>query len=97
MPMDAYRPGDDFFVHFDVPGVDPSTIELTVEKNVLSVSARRDWAPSNDADVVASPTGRVHGGGEPRAALLSRRARRRAPGQREQPPHRPRNEMTGIE
>lgn len=59
MPMDAYRQGDEFVVHFDVPGVDPSTIELTVEKNVLSVSARRDWAPSSDAEVVASE--RPHG------------------------------------
>src|ERR671933_702379 len=38
-PMDAYRKGSEFLVHFDVPGIDPNTIELTVEKNVLTVSA----------------------------------------------------------
>ncbi|MBA2323117.1 MAG: Hsp20/alpha crystallin family protein [Pseudonocardiales bacterium] len=40
-PMDAYRQGDEFVVQFDVPGVDPSTIELDVERNVLTVKAER--------------------------------------------------------
>jgi HSP20 family protein len=40
-PMDAYRHGDQFIVQFDLPGVDPSSIDLTVEKNVLSVTATR--------------------------------------------------------
>jgi HSP20 family protein len=43
MPMDAYRQGDQFVVHFDLPGVDPSSIQLTVEKNVLEVRADRSW------------------------------------------------------
>lgn len=41
MPMDAYRHGDEFVVHFDIPGVDPSSIELDVERNVLTVRAQR--------------------------------------------------------
>jgi HSP20 family protein len=41
MPMDAYRKGDTFLVQFDLPGVDPSSIDLTVEQNVLTVSAER--------------------------------------------------------
>ena len=41
MPIDAYRKGDEFIVQFDVPGVDASSIDLTVEKNVLSVHAER--------------------------------------------------------
>ena len=50
MPMDAYRQGDTFFVHFDLPGVDPSTIDLTVEKNVLTVRAERqiNWGGGQD-------------------------------------------------
>jgi HSP20 family protein len=44
VPMDAYRLGDDFHVDFDLPGVDPSSIELTVEKNVLTVTAERHWS-----------------------------------------------------
>jgi HSP20 family protein len=52
MPMDAYRQGDTFLIHFDLPGVDPSSIDLTVEKNVLTVRADRriDWGDGN-ADV----------------------------------------------
>lgn len=41
MPMDAYRKGDRFFVHFDLPGVDAESIDLTVENNVLTVKAER--------------------------------------------------------
>ena len=35
-PMDAYRRGDQFIVEFDLPGVEPASIELTVEQNVLT-------------------------------------------------------------
>jgi len=41
MPIDAYRHGDEFVVEFDLPGVERSSIELTVEKNVLTVHAAR--------------------------------------------------------
>ena len=41
MPMDAYRDGEQFVVHFDLPGVDPSSIDLNVEHNVLTVKAER--------------------------------------------------------
>lgn len=41
VPMDAYRAGDEFVVHFDLPGVDPDGIELDVERNVLTVKAER--------------------------------------------------------
>lgn len=54
MPIDAYRQGDEFVVHFDLPGVDPSSIDLTVEKNVLSVSAERRWEPAEEVQIVAS-------------------------------------------
>jgi HSP20 family protein len=54
MPMDAYREGDHFMVHFDLPGVDPSSIDLTVEKNVLTVSAERNWQANDNQQVLAS-------------------------------------------
>ncbi len=54
MPMDAYRQGDSFVVHFDLPGVEPSSIDLTIEKNVLTVTAQRSWARPEDAEVVAA-------------------------------------------
>jgi HSP20 family protein len=42
MPMDAYRDGEQFVVELDLPGVDAQSIEVTVEKNVLTVQAQRD-------------------------------------------------------
>jgi HSP20 family protein len=59
MPMDAYRENDQFIVHFDLPGVDPESVDLTVEKNVLTVTAERPWQPSDDQEVIASE--RPHG------------------------------------
>ncbi len=41
MHVDAEREGDWFHVYFDLPGVDPDSIDLTVERNVLSVRAQR--------------------------------------------------------
>ena len=40
-PMDAYRRGDVTTVPSDLPGVDPSTIDLQVEREELRLSARR--------------------------------------------------------
>ncbi len=61
MPMDAYRHGDQFVVHFDLPGVDPASIDITVEKNVLTVSANRTWQPEDGVQVLVSerPQGSV--------------------------------------
>ena len=60
MPIDAYRRGDQFLVHFDLPGVDPASIELTVEKNVLTVGAERSWARKEGDEIVVAerPQGR---------------------------------------
>ncbi|HEY9413481.1 MAG TPA: Hsp20/alpha crystallin family protein [Pseudonocardia sp.] len=41
MPIDAYRVGEEFVVHFDLPGVSPEAVELEVERNVLTVKAER--------------------------------------------------------
>jgi HSP20 family protein len=49
MPMDAYRDGEQFVVHFDLPGVDASSVDLNVERNVLTVKAER--VPSYGDDV----------------------------------------------
>jgi HSP20 family protein len=60
MPMDAYRRNGDFVVHFDVPGVDPASIDLTVEKNVLTVTAERHFGRSEGDEITVSerPQGR---------------------------------------
>jgi HSP20 family protein len=41
MPMDAWREGDRFIVEFDLPGVDEQSLDLDVERNVLTVHATR--------------------------------------------------------
>ena len=43
IPVDAYRRGNEFKAHLDLPGVDPRFIELTVEKDLLTVRATRAW------------------------------------------------------
>jgi HSP20 family protein len=58
-PMDAYRRGDQFIVEFDLPGVEPGSIELTVEKNVLGVRAERRFEPREGDEVVVAE--RPHG------------------------------------
>jgi HSP20 family protein len=60
MPMDAYRRNGDFVVHFDLPGIDPGTIDLTVEKNVLTVTAERRFAKQEGDEITVTerPQGR---------------------------------------
>jgi HSP20 family protein len=54
MPLDAYRDGDRFVAEFDLPGVDPESIDLTVEKNVLTVHATRKGRNREDAELVVA-------------------------------------------
>ncbi len=42
MPMDATRTEDGLVLRFDLPGIDPASIEVTVDRGVLTVSAKRD-------------------------------------------------------
>ena len=53
MPMDAVRRGDHVEILFDLPGVRPDSIELTLERNVLTVKAERSWWPEEGAEVLA--------------------------------------------
>jgi HSP20 family protein len=41
MPLDAVRRDGDVLLRFDVPGIDPQSIEVTVDGGVLSVSVKR--------------------------------------------------------
>jgi HSP20 family protein len=54
MHVDAERDGDWFNVYFDLPGVDPDSIELTVERNVLSVKAERQRQRRDGVESVIS-------------------------------------------
>ena len=53
MPMDAWREGDRFLIEFDLPGVSPETIDLDVERNVLTVRAERATR-NGDSEMLAS-------------------------------------------
>jgi HSP20 family protein len=58
MAMDAWREGDTFVVEFDLPGVQKDTLDIDVERNVLTVKAER--SPRNgDWEMLAAerPTG----------------------------------------
>jgi HSP20 family protein len=53
MPMDAWREGDRFVIEFDLPGVSRESIDLDIERNVLTVRAER--VPGNgDWEMLAS-------------------------------------------
>src|SRR2546421_4824647 len=54
MPMDAYRHGDSFYIHFDLPGIDADSINLTVEQNVLTVRAEREPVKADGAEMIVA-------------------------------------------
>ena len=47
MPMDAWREGDVFFVEFDLPGIDQDSLDLDIERNVVTVRAERPAVDPN--------------------------------------------------
>lgn len=53
MPMDAWRQGETFVVEFDLPGVNPESIDLDVERNVLTVKAERERL-EEDVETIAA-------------------------------------------
>jgi HSP20 family protein len=53
MPMDAWREGDRFVIEFDLPGIARESIDLDVERNVLTVRAER-VARNGDWEMLAS-------------------------------------------
>jgi HSP20 family protein len=59
LPMDAFRRGEQFVVQLDLPGVEPASIDLTVEQNVLTVRAERRFEPRQGDEVVVAE--RPHG------------------------------------
>ena len=46
VPLDVYRKGERFVVRVDLPGIDPASLDLTIERNVLSIKAERSWMPA---------------------------------------------------
>jgi HSP20 family protein len=54
MPIDAYRAGDRFIVEFDLPGLAPDSIDLTVERNVLTVHGTRERSLGEDTEMLVA-------------------------------------------
>lgn len=59
LSMDAYQDGDSLVAHFDVPGVAGESVDVNVERNVLTVEAKRDRTVAEGDSYVAAerPTG----------------------------------------
>ncbi|MET4540847.1 HSP20 family protein [Arthrobacter bambusae] len=54
MPMDAWQEDGQFVVVFDLPGVDPETVDLDVERNVLTVKAERKSPAGENTEMIAA-------------------------------------------
>jgi HSP20 family protein len=52
MPMEAFRRGDEFSVALDLPGVDPDDVDVSVERNVVTVRASRRPARGEGAELL---------------------------------------------
>jgi hypothetical protein len=90
MPMDCYRHGDTFFLHFDLPGIDIDTLEVTEENNTLTVRAERRAAVPQDAVYRQTTAGDQPAGAttsEPRSTPIG------PGGCRHRPKRRPRRDL----
>ena len=59
MPMDAWRHCDSFYICLDLPGINPESIDLTVEQNVLTVRADRAPAQADGAQMTTAATAAI--------------------------------------
>ncbi len=61
MPMDAFRHEQSVELRFDLPGIEPDSLDVEVERNVLTVRAERSWTPDEGDEVLAQerPQGSV--------------------------------------
>ncbi|QIS07310.1 Hsp20 family protein [Nocardia brasiliensis] len=53
MPIDAWREGEHFLAELDLPGVDPDSLDLDIERNVLTVKAERPELDSDKSMIAA--------------------------------------------
>src|ERR1700752_1734857 len=53
MPMDAWREGEQFVVEFDLPGIDADSLDIDIERNVVTVRAERPGV-NPDREMLAS-------------------------------------------
>ena len=54
MPMDAWQEDGEFVVAFDLPGVNVDSVDLDIERNVLTVKAERRDPTQPNVELLAS-------------------------------------------
>src|SRR4051794_40236435 len=54
MPMDCLRSGEKFLCRFDLPGIDPESLDVSAENNTLTVRAERHRRDPEDASYLVS-------------------------------------------
>jgi HSP20 family protein len=54
MAMDAWREENQFVVAVDLPGVDPGSIDVNVEQNVLTIRAERKETLGEGVELIAA-------------------------------------------
>ncbi|MFP5345618.1 MAG: Hsp20/alpha crystallin family protein [Actinomycetes bacterium] len=59
MPMDVWQADDGYHVALDLPGVDPSTVDITCERNMLTIRAERraEYGQAQNVVVAERPQG----------------------------------------
>jgi len=58
MPMDAWREGEELVVEFDLPGIAENSLDLDIERNVVTVRAERaDVDPGREMLAAERPRG----------------------------------------
>ncbi|MBX6371568.1 MAG: Hsp20/alpha crystallin family protein [Acidothermus sp.] len=54
MPMDLYRTGDHYVLHADLPGIDPGSVNVSVENGILTIEAERSARSDENVQWLAS-------------------------------------------
>ena len=52
MPMDVWQAEDGYHVALDLPGVNPDSVEITTERNMLTIRAERRAEYEQDIDIM---------------------------------------------
>lgn len=62
MPIDLYRDGDTYVLNADLPGIDPGTVDVDVDGQVLTIRAERTPRSREGVKWLASerPSGSFH-------------------------------------
>ena len=60
MPMDVWQAEDGYHIALDLPGVDPSSVEITSERNMLTIRAERraEYEHGHNVLLAERPQGR---------------------------------------